>query len=97
VNRDLFARVRLARMNQVSGGAADSLHVDYTAPSGTALPPVVEFYNTILKHYFVAAGEDEIAGIAAGAAGAGWLKTGYTFASGSAGGTPVCRFYGNPD
>ncbi|MES2935443.1 MAG: hypothetical protein V4805_18375 [Pseudomonadota bacterium] len=92
---DATARVKLARMNQVSGGAADSLLADYTAPSSAA-GAAVEFYNTDLQHYFLTADTAEMAGIAAGSAGAGWRKTGYTINAGNLSGTPVCRFYGNP-
>ena len=90
------ARIKLARMNQVSGGPADSLHIDYTAPLGNSLPLVAEYYNTTLKHYFVTAGAGEMADIEAGRAGPGWQKTGYGFASGAVQGTQICRFYGNP-
>lgn len=66
-------------------------------PTATAY----EFYNTDLKHYFVTASSEEAAGIDAGAAGAGWQRTGASFKVWS-GGTevpgllPVCRFYGTP-
>ncbi len=90
------ARVKLARTNQVSGGAPDSLHIDYTAPSGSNLPLVAEYYNTTLKHYFVTSGAGEMADIEAGRAGPGWQKSGYSFTSAAGSGTPICRFYGNP-
>jgi hypothetical protein len=54
---------------------------------------VVEFYNTNLDNYFITADANEAAGIDGGSAGPGWIRTGYTFASG--GSTPVCRFYGS--
>ena len=57
------------------------------------LPPVVEFYNTNLDHYFIAADANEAASIDKGSAGAGWIRTGNSFNSG--GNITVCRFYGS--
>jgi len=63
---------------------------------------VVEFYNSILGHYFITASVAEAAGIDAGAAGPGWSRTGSTFSaySNTDGTTDfvraVCRFYGTP-
>ncbi len=54
---------------------------------------VVEFYNTTLDNYFITANANEAAAIDSGSAGAGWMRTGFTFKSG--GSTPVCRFYGS--
>ena len=60
----------------------------------TATPQfVVEFYNSILAHYFVTAALAEAVAIEMGSAGPGWERTGFSFKSG--GTTPVCRFYGN--
>ncbi|MEP6702517.1 MAG: hypothetical protein ABJB04_05940 [Betaproteobacteria bacterium] len=55
---------------------------------------VVEFYNTILKHYFVTASLAEQTSIDAGGSGPGWMRTGLNFKSG--GNSRVCRFYGTP-
>ena len=44
-------------------------------PTATA----VEFYNTVLGHYFVTAGPGEAAAIDAGRAGPGWTRTGGQF------------------
>lgn len=96
LNENLLARARIARMNEVSGGAADSLQVDYTAPGGRTSPAVTEYFNTGTGHYFITAGTGEMASIEAGSAGPGWQKTGYSFASSGLAGSPVCRFYGNP-
>ena len=58
----------------------------------------IEFYHGALKHYFISSSPSDAAAIDAGAAGAGWARTGGTFkvyptqASGS---QPVCRFYGS--
>lgn len=57
------------------------------------LNQVVEFYNTNLDNYFITANLEEAAAIDGGSAGAGWIRTGYTFKSG--GPTAVCRFYGS--
>jgi len=77
---------------------------------GTASPqPVVEFYNTILGHYFMTIDPAEIADIEAGKAGPAWVRTGWSFGAhpvpvpadaacppfGSCG-LPVSRFYGTP-
>ena len=65
-------------------------------PGDTA---VIEFYNSILKHYFITASAEEAAGIDAGAAGPGWSRTGETWPAWLGGPLPgateVCRFYGN--
>jgi serine protease len=61
----------------------------------------LEFYNTLLDHYFIAAGQDEIDAIAAGGAGPGWELTGESFkvwpsmpSDTVVAAAPVCRFYG---
>ena len=69
--------------------------------SGASTPVngTTEYYNTSLMHYFVTASASEAAGIANGAAGPGWIKTGFSFdvdLSGKAPAVPVCRFYGTP-
>ena len=61
---------------------------------------VVEFYNTTLKHYFVTANPVEAAGIDAGGAGPGWVRTSGRFSAflnpGDTDGLlAVCRFYGS--
>ena len=92
-----------------AGGSAPAVNitvfVDVPPPPGT---PTVEFYNTTLKHYFVTASQAEAAGIDNGAAGPGWVRTGYSYdvqgfpvnaqsAQAKAFFTnPVCRFYGTP-
>ena len=64
--------------------------------------PVVEFFNTILGHYFISGGAGEIGSVDKGGAGPGWQRTGFGFRayipeSGvPAGALPVCRFYGTP-
>ncbi len=54
---------------------------------------VIEFYNSLLDHYFITADANEAAAIDAGGAGPGWKRTGGEFAAGGA--VPVCRFYGS--
>lgn len=64
--------------------------------AGTA----IEFYNTILNHYFITADPAEQVAVDAGAAGPGWTRTSmgfrvYTNALGvPVASIPVCRFYG---
>jgi uncharacterized delta-60 repeat protein len=59
-----------------------------------AVGDIVEFYNSILDHYFMALDGTEAAGIDAGAAGPGWSRTHAAIAPGGL--APVCRFYGTP-
>ncbi len=105
VRADPLAMARFIRMSGVTGGRVDSLvvdvHVPFAATAGDT--DVVEFYNTILGHYFMAAGPGEIAGIDAGAAGPAWERTGESFkawlampADAATLAVPVCRFYGTP-
>ncbi|HET7731236.1 MAG TPA: hypothetical protein VFK48_14500 [Usitatibacter sp.] len=103
VRDDPTAMARFIRMNSVQGGRSDRVIVDVHVPfaSTGGEVPVVEFYNTILNHYFVAAGQSEIDGIRAGAAGAGWELTGESFKAWLqmppdtlVAAAPVCRFYG---
>jgi DNA-binding beta-propeller fold protein YncE len=54
---------------------------------------VVEFYNTVLDHFFITGSDNEASIVDNGGAGPGWIRTGQTFKSGGA--TPVCRFYGS--
>jgi hypothetical protein len=59
-----------------------------------------EFYNTTLKQYFRTASAAEAQGIDAGAAGAGWSRTGDNFMAWQSGQSAqgladVCRFYGS--
>lgn len=54
---------------------------------------VIEFYNTNLDNYFITADAAEATAIDNGSAGAGWVRTGHNFESGS-GTSPVCRFSG---
>ncbi len=68
--------------------------------AAAALVQAIEYYHAGLDHYFVTAGADEIAKLDAGYF-TGWQRTGeqFTVADPStplAGGSAVCRFYGNP-
>ena len=78
--------------------------VSYAIPNAPVPPaavPAVEYYHASLDHYFVTANPDEIGKLDSGYF-QGWARTGYTFqvlaaaAPATAGGSPVCRFYGNP-
>ena len=107
VSTDPTAMARFIRMDQVAGGGrvnhmlAD-VHVPFANASGEAT--ALEFYNTFLGHYFMAAGQDEIDGILSGAAGPGWQLTGQSFKvwpsmpsdTSFSAVAPVCRFYGVP-
>lgn len=59
-----------------------------------AIGDVVEFHHAGLGHYFMSIDDSEARGIDAGAAGAGWVRTGLGFRPG--GSAPLCRFYGTP-
>ena len=73
-----------------------------SSPAVQGSSPVVEFFNTVLGHYFITAGAGEIASIEGGGAGRGWQRTGYGFRvhvpeSGvPTGALPACLFYGTP-
>ena len=70
------------------------------------VPPsvtVTEFWNVHLNHYFLTANPVEMAAIDAGAAGPGWMRTGYGFTAYAykagqcyLGCENVSRFYGTP-
>jgi hypothetical protein len=79
-----------------SRGAGSFAYQRSTAPASPPPPAantVVEFYNTILDHYFITADANEVAAIDNGSAGPGWNRTGDSFKAG--GDTFVCRFYGS--
>lgn len=90
---------RLTSFRQVLGeGGSGFLALGADTASGSTFP-AQEFFHAALSHYFMTASAAEAGGIDAGAAGAGWLRTGLAFrvwpqANGQT--TPVCRFYGNP-
>jgi uncharacterized delta-60 repeat protein len=90
----------LRRRRQWGAGLILKLEADGSAP--TPSQPVIEFYNTLLNHYFITADANEAAGIDAGSAGPGWQRTGqgfraWTLATGVPPiALPVCRFYGTP-
>ena len=92
--------IKLARVN---GGRNEQLRIDVHVPQPTGEERVArEFWNSILDHYFIAAGQDEVDAIQGGSAGPGWQLTGQGFkvfaqmpsdtAFTDVG--PVCRFYG---
>ena len=103
VRRDV-AMPRFLRMKSVRGGRLDNLVVDVHVPfaNAGAESRAVEFYNTILNHYFLTASPSDVSIIQAGGAGPGWILTGHSFkawlqpsAESAAGGAvDVCRFYG---
>ena len=103
VRSDPTAMARLIKMQGVVGGRQDNLLVDVHVPvrnlgNDTA---ALEFYNTRLDHYFVAAGPDEVVNLLTGLGGPGWELTGQSFRvwladplDTSLATSPVCRFYG---
>ena len=102
---DPTAMARFIKMDDVVGGRTDHMILDVHVPTANANgdTDVVEFHNTILDHYFMAAGPDEIQAIGNGAAGPGWELTNQAFkawltppSDTSFGAVPVCRFYGVP-
>jgi predicted dienelactone hydrolase len=105
VGADPTAMGRFIQMDEVAGGGRENhmildVHVPLANSDGDV--NVLEFYNTTLGHYFMAAGAGEIAGIQAGAAGPGWELTGESFKAWLTmpapqfAAVPVCRFYGAP-
>jgi len=105
VGTDPTAMARFIRMKGVNGGRADDMTIDVHKPTSTVPGEAIalEFFNTDLQHYFVAAGQDEITGILAGNAGRGWELTGESFKVYSSmpwdtfvAAAPACRFYGVP-
>lgn len=87
----LFARI-----------AASLLLVACSTIAKAATEPVlrvVEYYNTGLRHYFLATSPVEMDLIDHGSAGPGWVRTGWTFgayAVDASHGAKVSRFYGTP-
>jgi dienelactone hydrolase len=95
------ARIKLARMQSVTGGSEDTVNADVLAPDvpRAGETRVTEFFNSNLNHYFITPYPAEADGILQGTAGPGWARTEIDFnawqdASGAGG--PVCRFYGTP-
>lgn len=68
------------------------------SPKPLVMQEVVEYHNSENNHYFMTSNKSEADGIDAGAAGAGWRRTGNSFKAwptdtNMAGVVPVCRFY----
>ena len=109
-NTSFTPMARFIKMKSVVGGRQDDIvidvHVPFTEARTFPKPEpgetrALEFFNTSLGHYFMAAGPDEIASIRAGNAGPDWIETGHAFKVFNAQPvdlsiTPVCRFYGVP-
>jgi uncharacterized protein (DUF1800 family) len=89
--------VRTKLVHLAAAACAVAMGAQGAEPGGRA----VEYYNAILRHYFLTANAQEMAMIEAGGAGPGWSRTGGTFgvypgAGDASGIVPVCRFYGTP-
>ena len=64
-----------------------------------ATATAIEFFNPVLKHYFITAYPEEAAALDAGNPVKGWFRTGgeFTiFTDPGPGRSPVCRFFGTP-
>ncbi len=78
---DVASRTDLAkvfRMAGVAGGPPEDLRIDVHQPAnatGVGVP-LVEFYHDRTDRYYLAPGEARAAQVDAGAAGAGWARTG---------------------
>ena len=104
LNGDRAALDRLTRQKNVRGGLNDFLRIDYTAATPLASSEVLveEFYNNVIRHYFMTANPVDKNYIDRGMAGPGWARTGFQFKAFSVPGpfetrpdqSPVCRFYG---
>ena len=104
VKADPGAMGRFIRMKQVTGGRIDNLIIDVHVPFANVAGETraVEFWNTALDHYFIAAGQDEIDILSNGGGGGSWVRTGESFKvwprmpSDTFAASPACRFYGRP-
>ena len=98
------SRDRLTRQRSVTGGLDDVLRIDYTSPASLAGGQVMvdEFYNTYTRHFGLLANQADKDFVDRGAAGPGWIRTGYQFKGYAIPGAnelrpasqaPVCRYY----
>ncbi len=90
-------------IGQCGAGIVDAVKAVSAAKArGKSTTTVVEFYNSMLKHYFLTAHANEATGIDLGLAGPGWSRTGLSFnawltaEAAPANAVEVCRFYGSP-
>jgi hypothetical protein len=101
------ARALSARMTTVLGGGEDVEIIDYMAPSpikvadsGAPIEAIaVEYYDDMLKHFFITADPAEQAMLDAGIIVPGWDRTGFAFKvrpAYSTIGLSACRFFGTP-
>jgi hypothetical protein len=80
----------------VAAGSAQARSVEAPPPGVVA---ALEYYRADADHYFVTADPGEIAALDSGMTH-GWTRTGMSFGvwpAGTAGRSPVCRFYGRPE
>lgn len=74
--------------------------LDESATTQFESDTVIEFFNSLLGHYFITGSATEVDAIRFGLAGPGWAQTGLHFyafeKSPPANALPVCRFYGQP-
>jgi hypothetical protein len=87
-----------SRSRPIAGlGSAIALAALLPFTAHAAPSSAVEFYHPVLKHYFLTADADEIAGLDAGTVIKGWTRTGGQFGVYTDPGPdrlPVCRFFG---
>lgn len=87
------------RFQLCGSGLADAGRTLSTAWAMRSFTLVREFYNTELRHFFRTGSAEEIAFIARGGAGPGWVENDdgfYAWLGPAPGTVPVCRFYGTP-
>jgi hypothetical protein len=79
------------------GYATATLDIPVRGYEDSVYVSAVEYFNTIIKHYFMTANAAEIAMLDHGGAGAGWTRTGQMFSvaynPAMFNVLPVCRFY----
>lgn len=83
------------KFSNATVGFIEKVSSTYWLASGSVVP-AVEFYHQGLDHYFLTHVAGEIDKLDAGVAIKGWIRTGQSFnvyQPGTAGTSPVCRFY----
>src|SRR5205823_3617149 len=91
----------MARMKALHHIAALACAAPFVACAAEPTGVAVEYFNSLIGHYFMTADPAEMHSVESGGAGAGWSRTGGQFgvfrSAGDAPGiSPVCRFYGTP-
>ena len=86
-----------------ASGSSAPFTITVHVAAAASIVPTIEFYNIHLAHYFITAVQAEATAIDNGSAGAGWVRTGFSYdvyekptTSAGVATVPVCRFYGTP-